>query len=181
MLENFYLVVMIVGFGYVLFSVVVQGLTLRPFLKRLRLTSHTEKETEFERLLAQMSTAQASVTALRELYNEHLISKPLADRLQKRYEDWMQKHQVHINQMISEKPQLAETNIKLVQREIANTQKQTLRLLLRRGIISEEVYNEFNDRIDERIEKQANGDLSIPADLMEGLEDFLPSDLSTRE
>jgi CPA1 family monovalent cation:H+ antiporter len=131
------------AFGYVLFSVVVQGLTIKPLLNRLGLTRGSEKEREFEESLSQMAAAQASVAALERMHQEHLLSGPIADHL------------------------------RILQREMASAQKRSLLVLLRRGIISEEVHSQFIARIDEALRQRSSQDWILSAELMEGLEDFL--------
>ena len=61
-------------FGCVLFSVILQGLTLRPLLSRLGLIRLSKKQREFEEALAGVTTAQASSDALLRLRQEHLLS-----------------------------------------------------------------------------------------------------------
>jgi CPA1 family monovalent cation:H+ antiporter len=161
------------AFGYVLFSVVVQGLTIKPLLNRLGLTRGSEKEREFEESLSQMAAAQASVAALERMHQEHLLSGPIADHLRRRFEDRIQQHQLDINRLVAESPGLAEKNLRLLQREMASAQKRSLLVLLRRGIISEEVHSQFIARIDEALRQRSSQDWILSAELMEGLEDFL--------
>ena len=49
------------AFGYVLFSLIGQGLTIGPLLKFLGLTHRSDRAREFEDLLAQSAAAQASI------------------------------------------------------------------------------------------------------------------------
>jgi CPA1 family monovalent cation:H+ antiporter len=161
------------AFGYVLFSVVVQGLTIKPLLNRLGLTRGSEKERDFEESLSQMAAAQASIAALERMHQEHLLSGPIADHLRRRFEDRIQQHQLDINRLVAENPGLAEKNVRLVQRELAAAQKQSLLVLLRRGIISEEVHSGFTARIDEDLRQRSSQDWILSAELMEDLEEFL--------
>ena len=127
-------------FGCVLFSVIVQGLTIRPLLSRLGLTRRSDKERESEEALARVAAAQASSDALDRMRAEHLLSRPMVDRLQKRFEDWIEARSLHLFRMVAEEPSLAEANMDLMLREIGDAQKEALLRLMRRGSISEEVF-----------------------------------------
>jgi CPA1 family monovalent cation:H+ antiporter len=157
-------------FGCVLFSVIVQGLTIRPLLNRLGLTRRSEKQREFEKALARIAAAEASSNALERMRDEHLLSKPIADRLQSRFEDWIEVRSQHLFRLVAEEPSLAEANVRLMQQEIGYAQKQALLRLLRRGVISEEVHSEFTAHIDELSKSPSTMDWILSAELREGLE-----------
>lgn len=72
--------------------------------------------------------------------------------------------------MIAEDPSLAEANVQLVQREIGHAQKQALRRMSQRGIISEEVYAEFTANIDELLRSPSTMDWVLAAELKETLD-----------
>ena len=157
-------------FGCVLFSVIVQGLSLRPLLARLGLTRRGEKQREFEEAVARIAASQAAADALERMQHEHLLSKPIADQLRQRFDNWMEKRSLHLFRMVAEDPSLAEANVRLMQREIGHAQKQALRSLLRRGTISEEVYGQFAADIDEHLRNPTTMDWILSAELREGLD-----------
>jgi len=154
-------------FGCVLFSVVIQGLTIRPLLNRLGLTRRSEKQREFEEAIAKVVAAEASSETLERLRREHLISTPIARKLQKRFDEWVEKRSAHLFQIVAEEPTLAEANVRILQQEIGHAQKQALRRLLRRGVISEEVYAEFTNRIDELLRSSSTVDWILASELKE--------------
>lgn len=157
-------------FGCVLFSVVVQGLTIRPLLSRLGLTRRSEKQREFEEALCQIATAEASSNALHRMREQHMVSKLPADRLQRRFESLVDERRQDLFRLVNEDPSLAEANVRLVQQEIGHAQKQTLLRMLRRGVISEEVYSKFDAEIDEFLRGPSTMDWILTAELREGLE-----------
>nr|NIV34884.1 hypothetical protein [Anaerolineae bacterium] len=157
-------------FGCVLFSVVGQGLTIRPLLSRLGLTRRSEKQRQFEESVARIAAAEASANALERMREQHLLSRPIANRLQMRFEDWVEVRSQNLFRMIAEDPSLAEANVRLMQQEIGHAQKQALRRLLRRGVISEEVHSEFVANIDELLKSTSTMDWILAAELREGLE-----------
>jgi CPA1 family monovalent cation:H+ antiporter len=157
-------------FGSVLFSVVVQGLTICLLLSRLGLMRRSEKEREFEEELAKVAAAEAFSAALERMRREQMISKPVADRLQKRFEGWIERRSLHLFRLTAEDPSLAEAHVRLMQQEISHAQKQALLRMFRRGVISGEVYVEFVGHIDELLRSPHMVDWILAAELEEGLE-----------
>ncbi|HEC22195.1 MAG TPA: Na+/H+ antiporter [Chloroflexi bacterium] len=160
-------------FGYVLFSLIVQGIGIRPLLDRLGLTRGSDREREFEEHLAHMAAAHASIVTIQRLHEEHILPRTVAERLRKDYEARIVEYQRELDQLLASDPTLASTNVRLVQREVAYTQKQTLRNLLRRGLISEEVYASCARRIDERLQKDVVEDWILSTELVESMENYL--------
>jgi hypothetical protein len=142
-------------------------------LKWAGLTQRSEKRKEFEMELAKVAAAQASADALDRMTEDHLVSKQITDHLRKRFDDWIEQRSMHLFRLVAEDPSLAEANVRLMQREIGNAQKQSLRRLQRRGSISEEVYLEFAANIDALIKSPSTVDWVLAAELREGLEDLL--------
>jgi CPA1 family monovalent cation:H+ antiporter len=163
------------AFGYVLFSVIGQGLTIKPLLRRLGLTRRSDQAHKFEENLAQVAAAQASIAALERMQREHLLSRPVVDHLRQRFETAIEERQVDVHSLVAEDPGLAEENVRLVQREVASAQKQALLVLLRRGIVSEEVYSDLTARIDEGVRDRAAVDWILATPLMDGVRDMLGS------
>ncbi len=162
-------------FGGVLFSVIVQGLCIRPLLNHLGLTRRSGKQREFEEALAQVAAAQASSDALDRMRKEHILSQPMADHLKKRFDTWIEKRSLHLFRLVAEEPDLTQANVQLMQREIGHAQKQALLRLLRRGVLSEEVYSDFTSNIDELMRSPSTMDWILAAELQEGL-DNLPAE-----
>ena len=101
---------------------------------------------------------------------QHLPSRPIANRLQRRFEDWVEVRSQNLFRMIAGVPSLAEANVRLMQQEIGHAQKQALRRLLRRGVISEEVHVDFVANIHELPNSPSTMDWILAAELREGLE-----------
>jgi CPA1 family monovalent cation:H+ antiporter len=158
------------AFGYVLFSLIGQGLTIGPLLKLLGLTRRSERAREFEELLAQSAAAQASITALKHMEDEHLISSMLVDQLESRYTPRIQNIHIRLREMVAEEPSLVDTNVRLIKREITNSQKRAIRSLLNRGTISEEIYKECIGKIDNQAQGRSVEDWILASELIDGLE-----------
>jgi hypothetical protein len=149
------------------------GLWLRALfsrLARLGLTRRSEKQREFEEAVARIAASQAAADALERMQHEHLLSKPIADQLRRRFDNWMEARSLHLFRMVAEDPSLAEANVRLMQREIGHAQKLALRGLLRQGTISEGVYDQFVADIDQHLRNPTTMDWIMSAELREGLD-----------
>jgi CPA1 family monovalent cation:H+ antiporter len=156
----------IMAFGYVLFSLIVQGLTIRPLLSRLGITKVSEKEKDFERKRAGIAMSQAAIGALDELFKDNVLSGPVCHQLRGMFEEQIDGQW--------QDPSLIEQNVELVQRQIINRQKRALRRLLQRGVLSEDVFEDFSAELDEHEFKIHQGDWRPRSVLVRGPEAYLP-------
>lgn len=78
---------MILGFSVVLFSLVVQGLTIKPLINVLGIKPKEEGHEEFEKLLSQLHRYETAISEIhrvkQKLYITDPISKELIDTYQK--------------------------------------------------------------------------------------------------
>lgn len=72
-------------FGVVLFTILVQGLTMRPLMERLSLTSEQGTHQDFELALGRLRTADAAAREVEMLRRANALDEHLADRLLQRY------------------------------------------------------------------------------------------------
>lgn len=130
------------AFGYVLFSLVVQGLTAPVLLRRLGLSRVGKAQREFEEALAALAAAQASLAAINQVQRDYLLPPLSAETLRRRYTNAVLQYEQAIHQMVLRDPGLVDSSAGAIQREIEFHQRSALTNLLRRGAISEEVYME---------------------------------------
>jgi len=149
-------------FGYVLFSLIVKGLTISPLLHRLGLTCASSAERSFQEMMVKMAGAQAALQAIDDLHRDNMLSDAMTRRLRREYTESVRSYQRQLDLMVVNEPTLAKVNAQLVQREIAFSQKQALVQLLRRGVVSEEIYRMGIHEIDERLRQEEMQDRIIP-------------------
>ena len=63
------------AFGVVLFTILIQGITMSPVLRKLGVITNVEKHTEFELHRAQAVAARASFDQAEKMYQQGLISR----------------------------------------------------------------------------------------------------------
>jgi CPA1 family monovalent cation:H+ antiporter len=160
-------------FGYVLFSLILQGLTMRPLLAALGLTHISEERRAYERHRAQIAMAQAAIETLDHMGDEQIISGPVCTQIRKIYTSQLESKWAEMEAILRENPALADSSVGLVHRSIMDRQKQTLMLQVRRGILSQQVYEEMTAKINEREIHIMNKDW-IPHHILNKVDDLPP-------
>lgn len=165
------------AFGAVFFSLVVQGLSMRPLLKVLKMTRPSDLRLEYERLRARWAIQHAAVHSVDRLHSENIFSGSVRDRLKRIFQERTNETWNDLERLTSQHPDLLRADVRNVQRNIAEEQKVSLYDMLRRGTISDDVYFELSAEIDERISEIYSDDWDLPgAALPEQLRGDPPGD-----
>lgn len=136
------------AFGVVLFTLLVQGLTMQPLINRLRLIERSEAEEEFERRHARAVMARAAHRRLEHMYREGLITRHLWERLARPLELHADALARASERILHANPQLEIRELESTFRDILLTQRSALTALLRDGIIAEETYAQLVGEVD---------------------------------
>ncbi|MFP3854296.1 MAG: cyclic-di-AMP receptor, partial [Anaerolineales bacterium] len=140
--------VIIMTFGVVLFTLVVQGLTMGSLIEWLRLVVRSDEQREYEMRHARALAAQASFDHLQEMSRDGLISahtwEVLKPMLQRRT-DALTKA---VQETLRNSPELEVEEMTTARRESLRAQRGMLSSLRRDGIIAEEIYGELVTEVD---------------------------------
>jgi CPA1 family monovalent cation:H+ antiporter len=142
------LVVMI--FGAVIFSLIVQGLTISPMLKRLRLVQRDTSLGKHERLQGQLLAEAAAVAELDNLRSRGTVAEPLYHKLRAELTQSQQELSERLAALDVEGRAL-ERHQRRLRHHLLNEKKARLALLLREGLLSEEAYQELNLKLDQEL------------------------------
>jgi CPA1 family monovalent cation:H+ antiporter len=157
------------AFGYVLFSLLLQGLSMPPLLRLLGFTRQSETQRHFEEVLARIAGVEGAIQAVKRMEEQHILSQPVSRSLTREFNARIQKHQQELNQMIEKNPELAMTVVQVVGAEILNRQRQAIEGLVRRGIISSDVYEHVLNHIADQSQQEATTGWEVSLDLNESL------------
>jgi CPA1 family monovalent cation:H+ antiporter len=157
------------AFGYVLFSLLLQGLSMPPLLRLLGFTRQSETQRHFEEVLARIAGVEGAIQAVKRMQEQHILSQPVSRSLTREFNARIQEHQQELNQMIEENPELAMTVVQVVGAEILNRQRQAIERLERRGIISSDVYEHVLNHIADQSQQEATTGWEVSLDLNESL------------
>ncbi len=145
-------VLRVMAFGYVLFSLLVQGLTMRPLLKRLNMVHKAKERLEYERIRGQFLALRAAWQLLRELQEDGVLSPLVWQTLNNEYRLEGERLAAEIEALYQNHAHLQQEELMATRRECLRAQKSALLSLLHQGVISEEVYRDLVTGLDRRLE-----------------------------
>jgi CPA1 family monovalent cation:H+ antiporter len=136
------------AFGVVLFTLLVMGLSMEPFVKRMALVQRGEMQIEYERRHARAVAMRAAQDRLQRLYQEGLISDYTWQRLSPLLHQRLQALIEAIRDILNTEPGLQTNELNDAWLEFLRAQRIVLNDLLRGNIISEETYSQLVLEID---------------------------------
>jgi CPA1 family monovalent cation:H+ antiporter len=138
-------------YGVVLFSLVVQGMSMNTVLKRLGITIQSEEELEYERRHARAMAARAGFRHLESLSEDGLISAHTWRTIEPMLQQRMDALVGSVQEVISESPELEAEEMETSRREMLRAQRSMLGNLRSSGTISEETFDELVTEIDQAL------------------------------
>jgi len=140
------------AFGVVLFSLVGQGLTMTPLVKRLGLVERDEQQVEYERRHARALSARAAQHHLARLHRDGLLSSHAWDKLQPLLERRAGALTDAVGEIMRESPRIEAEEVDTAQREALRAARGRLAGLRRDGVVRDDVYQELVAEIDSALE-----------------------------
>jgi CPA1 family monovalent cation:H+ antiporter len=135
-------------FGTVLFSLLVQGLTLSPLLKRLRLGQPQASVREYELVQAELMAAAAKIGELDALLADGTVSQEVHRRLREAAAEDRGQLAKSLRELQILHPHIEQERLYRVQAHLIDVQKSRLSELLRDGLISESTCRLLNEKLD---------------------------------
>ncbi|HEY9602926.1 MAG TPA: Na+/H+ antiporter [Allocoleopsis sp.] len=145
--------------GIVLLSLVGQGLSLPWFVRRLKLSHHSESQQKIEELQAQLMSAKAAQDELDSLLKSGVLPKAVYEEMRSTYQVRVAASERTLRDIYNQRPErsgeLSSTPTKLdaIRRQLLLAEKGALNDALRRRILSEEVIEERIKIINEQLLK----------------------------
>lgn len=149
--------IQVMAFGVVLFSLLVQGLSMKPFVKLLNLTTRSEAQDEYERRHARAVAGRAAYEHLDRRHRQGLLSdhtwttiKPILERHNQQLAD-------AVRTVMTEDPDVEAEELDTARKESFQAQRSAITNLLKDGVISEDNYNQLVSEIDAAIANPRHG------------------------
>ena len=141
-------------FGVVLFTILIQGFSMSPVLRKLGVVKNMEDRTEFELRRAQAVASRASLDRAKEMYQQGLISRKSWEIISKVLEELSSGFSAQSASWLELHPELALEELDNTWREILRVQRNTSLQLLTNDVISEETYQRITTQIDTALAKE---------------------------
>jgi CPA1 family monovalent cation:H+ antiporter len=140
--------IQLMAFGVVLFTLLVQGFSMGPLVRRLGLVERSEMQDEYERRHARAVASRAAYEHLERRYRQGLLS----DHVWKTLSPFLMEHSRHladtVRDVFSTDPRVEEEELDTARRESLRAQRSALNSLRRDGVISDENYSQLVAEID---------------------------------
>ncbi len=136
-------------FGVVAFTLIVQGLTIKPLLRLLRLG--TNKEDDYERARVRKIAVSSALIELQSLLNNNLVSLPVYERLRRENEARLQGINAEIESIYDKDEARLDDELRMARTRLAAAEKSSIERAFQSGLISSQTAAEMIDAADHRM------------------------------
>jgi len=140
-------------FGVVAFSLLAQGLTIRPLLERLGLVERTEIAAQYERELGRSISIRAALEELESLHDSGEISEVLYEDLREGLEAQRGEVRQRLSDYFGQHDVIRRSQSLTAQRRILSAQRSAIGDAFRRGLLSEHTFRDLRRDIDARFDQ----------------------------
>lgn len=142
---------LVAAFAAVLFTLVVQGLTIRPLVQFLKLIPSVEGRHDYELAHARLLASRAAERRLGELREHGALAENAYQLLRDALEITSRELAHEVDGLYDSNPDLESSELRIGQLESLRAQRSELFALKRRGVISDETYRKLITEVDERL------------------------------
>jgi CPA1 family monovalent cation:H+ antiporter len=136
------------AFGVVLFTLLIQGLSMSPLVKRLKLVERDESKEEYERRHARAVATQSAYEHTEKMHQQGLISKHTWQLLDSPLQEHNDAMAELVRDVMSADPSVGTEELDTAHREYLRAQRSTYSSLLKDGVISNENYEQLVSEVD---------------------------------
>ncbi|MBG7609741.1 MAG: Na+/H+ antiporter, partial [Anaerolineae bacterium] len=149
------------AFGIVLFTLLVQGLTMKPLVAKMKLNQRSDALNEYERRHARAVMARKAYERLSEMYQHGLLSTHLWKTLSKPLKQHSEALAKTVTEALLVDPKVEAEELDTALRDLLQTQRSTLNALLREGILTEEIFSQLVGEVDSALSEPRSNLIEI--------------------
>ena len=138
-------------FGVVAFSIVVQGLTIKPVMRRLGI--EMGHEDEFDRIKVRQMAVTSALDELEHMRDSHVVSAPVYRVLQTELENQRSSTEGQLEALHAEDKSRAEAEANMARAHLIAAEKAAIQRAIGEGIISVHTGEEMMARADDELDK----------------------------
>ena len=143
------------AFGVVLFTLLIQGTTMRPLIRRLKLIQRSDTQEAYEIQHARLTSIRSATHHLERLYREGLVPGSIWEALKPGLEDRIQTISTQLREVVHSSPDLYAEELDTARREFLRAQRSALQGLLREGLITDDVFSQLTAEVDFYLDQDA--------------------------
>ncbi len=138
----------VMAFGVVVFTLLVQGFSMGPLVRALRLNQRSAMQIEYERRHARAFAVKSAYDHLENLVEDGLISEHTWQTLAPILEEHNQSLVQAVKQVMVADPNVEAEELDIARREALRAQRSTLSDLFKDGVISDGTYSQLVGEVD---------------------------------
>lgn len=137
-------------FGVVAFSIVLQGLTISPLLRKLGIEAG--KEDEYDQVRVRQLAVQRAVEELEEMREAHAVSAPVYRKLREELEGVLTNVEDRIKSLHQENAHWAEEEERVARARLLRAEKTVIHKAMTDGLISQHTAEELSAKADDELD-----------------------------
>ncbi|MFP5111753.1 cation:proton antiporter [Bacillaceae bacterium C204] len=145
--------ILIIAFSVVLFSLVFQGLTIKPLLSALGLNKKEVGYKEYEELIARGHRFETAINEIHTVRKNLFITETAAKEVITHYEQELSLLQSKLEKLFEKYPSLKEKQQTILQKHALYAQYEAIEKLIKEDIISNEVAEQEHSQITDKLVK----------------------------
>jgi Na+:H+ antiporter len=138
-------------FAVVAFSMIAQGLSIKWLIRKLGLS--TAKEDEQDRIRAQQIALSAARSELQQMFNNHVVSAPVYDRLRKEFDDRLGALSEQVSAIYGRDFRRAESELETARVRLVAAERSSLEDAIREGLILQQTDAQTADAMDSQLDQ----------------------------
>jgi len=144
--------ILVITFGVVFISLVLQGMTIKPLLRRFGLAfTKSEEQIRYDHLLGEFISAQSAITQLEYLFEKQHMPLSIFEEKIERWRNKVEVLSLEIDNLIGENPELTAKQRARINLTIMHAQRAALSRATIDEILSPEVAEELQSEINAEI------------------------------
>ena len=140
-------------FGVVAFTIIVQGLSIKPLLRLLGIG--IVREDDYETARVQQIAASSARSELDDLLHNHLISGPAYEQLQQELDDELEHAKQRITELYGKDASRILPEIQTARMKLIAAKRSAIEQAVRDGLISQKTADKMIDAADEELDRMA--------------------------
>jgi CPA1 family monovalent cation:H+ antiporter len=149
--------IQVMAFGVVLFTLLVQGISMRPLVRRLGLMERSPMQDEYERRHARAVASRAAYEHLERRSRQGLLSEHTWKSLSPLLKEHNRLLADSVREVLSADPSVEAEELDTAHREALRAQRSALTALMRDGVISEDAYSQLVAEVDSALIERTVG------------------------
>lgn len=145
--------ILVLTFSIVLFSLLIQSLTINPLIKKLKIINVNDGLNHYEAVIGHIHRIGKGLEKLEEIRKDSLISGQVYNQIKAESETLLSKYHKELDDLYEKYPEIKNDQLDDTKRQIYYTEYDAINELLKHNVISEQIGSEQKRYIIEMIEQ----------------------------